>query len=170
MNLRIIGAVVIVMVCGGLGFDLAARDKHETATLSEFIKSLAYLQRELDAKGYALAQLCRNAAQVSRGIVSRFWSSLSIALDARLSASVSECIEEVMTAYRSMPQSSANAFRELGNCLGKYDREVQLQGILAVLSDAKVTLQSYRDNQPGRIRCYQTLGLCAGAAIAILVM
>jgi stage III sporulation protein AB len=56
----------------------------------------------------------------------------------------------------------------LGQSLGRFDLEGQLKGIEMTKSETQRILQEYTDNQDSRIRCYQTLSICAGAAVAIL--
>ena len=60
--------------------------------------------------------------------------------------------------------------RQLGKTLGRFDLEGQLQGLQAVCAaclEARDSLQKDRDT---RLRSYRTLGLCAGAALAILFL
>jgi hypothetical protein len=58
--------------------------------------------------------------------------------------------------------------RELGQSLGRFDLNGQLLGIAAVRNTCRSKLQQFEKNKEVRLRSYQTLGLCAGAALAIL--
>ena len=59
---------------------------------------------------------------------------------------------------------------ELGRSLGNFDLNGQLRGIEAVRRQALEALQNSVKDRDQRIRSYQTLGLCAGAALAILLL
>ena len=59
---------------------------------------------------------------------------------------------------------------ELGRGLGSFDLNGQLRGIEAVRRQAIEALQESVNDRDVRIRSYQTLGLCAGAALAILLL
>ena len=56
----------------------------------------------------------------------------------------------------------------LGRWLGRFDLDGQLKGLDAVRQECRRHLEELNNNREVRLRSYQTLGLCAGAAIAIL--
>lgn len=58
----------------------------------------------------------------------------------------------------------------LGRTLGRFDLEGQLKGIDGISREAAAELDRLTKNQDARLRSYQTLGLCAGAALAILLL
>ena len=58
----------------------------------------------------------------------------------------------------------------LGTTLGRFDLPGQLRGLEAAIRSAEEALRSIRDGAADRRRSYQTLGLCAGAAVAILFL
>ena len=60
--------------------------------------------------------------------------------------------------------------RNLGRSLGRFDLEGQLRGIDAVRHETLEALEKLTHDQDERLRSYQTLGLCAGAALAILLL
>ena len=57
---------------------------------------------------------------------------------------------------------------ELGESLGRFDLPGQLKGLEAVRRKCLMELEALGRNRTERLRCYQTLGLCAGAALVIL--
>jgi hypothetical protein len=59
---------------------------------------------------------------------------------------------------------------DLGRTLGHFDLDGQIQGIEAVRQEAVASLDKLTKDKEARLRSYQTLGLCAGAALAILLM
>ena len=60
--------------------------------------------------------------------------------------------------------------RNLGRTLGRFDLEGQREGIAAVRQEIILALDKLTKDQEVRLRSYQTLGLCAGAALAILLL
>jgi len=54
--------------------------------------------------------------------------------------------------------------------LGRFDLPGQLEGIQAVRKRCEESLESIRKNRNERLRSYQTLGVCAGAALAIILI
>ena len=54
--------------------------------------------------------------------------------------------------------------------MGQFDLSGQLKGFEAVNKDCLRELTDLENNRTQRTRSYQTLGLCAGAALAILFL
>jgi len=62
------------------------------------------------------------------------------------------------------------AAEELGGNLGRFDIPGQLRGLENTRKECCDKLQMLTQNNDSRLRSYQTLGLCAGAALAILLV
>ena len=56
----------------------------------------------------------------------------------------------------------------LGKSIGRFDMDGQIKGLEAVRQDCRRRLDELSKDRDTRLRSYQTLGLCAGAALAIL--
>ena len=56
----------------------------------------------------------------------------------------------------------------LGNSLGLFELEGQIKGVESVRNDCAQQLKQLSHNDQLRLRSYQTLALCAGAALAII--
>ena len=69
-----------------------------------------------------------------------------------------------------MPARVRRLLVQLGQTLGRFDLSGQLQGIRAVQKRCEETLEMIRKNRDERLRSYQTLGVCAGAALAIILV
>jgi stage III sporulation protein AB len=67
-----------------------------------------------------------------------------------------------------LPEKLSQCLLQLGDSLGRFDLSGQLQGLGSVKKRAEFELEQLRRNQDVRLRSYQTLGLCAGAALVIL--
>ena len=65
-------------------------------------------------------------------------------------------------------EAGSLAAQQLGKSLGRFDLNGQLQGIEQVRAHCRRELSSLENGRDQRIRGYQTLGVCAGAALAIL--
>ena len=67
-------------------------------------------------------------------------------------------------------RSLRRPLRLLGQTLGRFDLPGQLKGIKAVQESCRRELARLERNRDARLRSYQTLGLCAGAALVILLV
>lgn len=59
---------------------------------------------------------------------------------------------------------------ELGRNLGRFDLTGQLSSLRALRAGCEDSLKQLTDNRDNRLRSYQTLGLCTGAALAVLLL
>ena len=168
MNIKIIGAILVIAGCGGFGFKLAATHLREESSLRQLISALDYMACELQYRLTPLPQLCRQAGQESKGIISYVFLALSEELEGQISPDAERCMSAALCRVKDLPGLSRNAIESLGHSLGRFDIEGQLKGLEAVRQECRRNLELLNQNRETRLRSYQTLGLCAGAAIAIL--
>lgn len=168
MTIKIMGAILIIAGCGSFGFMITATHRKEVATLRSLIAALDIMECELQYRLTPLPDLCRRTAESSSGIVKDMLFALSTELNAQVSPDVEKCVLAVLDNVKDIPTLTVQAFQLLGKSLGRFDLDGQLKGIEMVRSESKRLLDVHTNNQENRLRCYQALGICAGAAMAIL--
>lgn len=168
MTGKIIGSVLIVLGCGSFGFSLTAGIKQEEHSLRQLIGALDYMQCELQYRMTPLPDLCQQAGESYRSRIGTFFHRLAIELESHMSADVSGCVHNVLSEVPDMPKRTAKAMQMLGMSLGRFDVEGQIRGLEAVRTFCRSELETLAVNRESRMRSYQTLGICAGAALAIL--
>jgi len=166
--LKWIGAVLIVAAGGLFGYRLAASHKQEEKALRRMIGALDYMQCELQYHLTPLPDLCRQAGEQYRDLIGQVLLMLAAELECRVSPDVESCVRDTLCQARELPERTKKAFQVLGASLGRFDVEGQIRGLEGVRSFCRMELDSLSQNRDVRLRSYQTLGLCAGAAIAIL--
>lgn len=168
--LKWLGAAVILASCCSVGFMIRLSHNKEVNTLKTFISALDFMECELQYRMYALPELCRLAAQECDGPLRKFFSILSNELEDQISPDVKRCIKVVLSKIKDLPISTLDGIESLGNSLGRFDLQGQLKGLESVRSECRIKLNKLVGNSDTRLRSYQTLGLCAGAAIVILLV
>ena len=168
MNYQIVGAVCVISSCGGFGFLLAAHYLQNIQLVRQMIGALDYMACELQYRGTALPELCREASTQCQGRMRSFFAMLSGELESQTFPNASLCVAAVLAKSNDLPISVQHICRMFGQCLGRFDLPGQLEGLEAARKECRELLQKHLANKENRIRSYQTLGLCAGAAIAIL--
>lgn len=166
---KIMGAVLVVTGCGGFGFAMAAACRREEEDLRQYIRALEYMSCELSYRMTPLPQLCRNAAGTVSGCTARILTALSRALERQTEPDARGCMNGVLDDLQPTPVLRGLC-SELGATLGRFDLPGQLRGLEGAIRSAELALRTHRDNRTSRVRSYQTLGLCAGAAMAILFL
>lgn len=164
---RLLGAALILAGCGGFGFTLSAARRREIRMLRQLIRALQEVQWELKYRMTALPELCRTAAMASGGILKDIFLELAGKLERREVMDLSGSLNAIVSE-REVPRRVKQNLRQLGASLGRYDLEGQLQGLEAVRRQCRKDLKELEENCASQLRSYQTLALCAGAALAIL--
>ena len=168
--LKIIGAAFVVLSCGFVGFGIARNYKQTIYELEQLLLALEFMQTQMQYQKTPLPLLCQKTAENTLGKVSKAFLAFANELDKYVSADPSVCMtKSTDRLWESLPEMRV-LFMHLGRVLGKFDLEGQQKGIAAVHSEAKAKLDSLLLNGESRMRGYQTLGLCAGAAVAILLL
>ena len=167
MNYQIIGAICVIAACGCFGFLLAAHYIQHIRLVRQLIWALDYMECELQYRNTALADLCREASWQCTGQI-RVLLRLSEELEAQVFPDVSICMASALARSGNFPRDIQQILHKLGQILGKFDLTGQLKELDIVRKECRDVLQELLADKDTRIRSYQTLGLCTGAAIAIL--
>jgi len=168
MNVKVIGAAMIIGGCGGFGFFTAFQHRHQEQLLRQLLRILRLMQWELQYRLTALPELVRMAGKECGGELRSALLDFSRELDWHSGPDAYSCMHEALRRNRKLPPKVKALLRQLGKTLGKYDLEGQLQGLDVLRGECREALESLEKDRSHRIRSYQTLGLCAGAALAIL--
>jgi stage III sporulation protein AB len=170
MIIKIIGAVMIVAGCSSVGFLIATAHKREVKTAQQLILALEYFSSELRCRLTPLPELCRETANVSTGIVKVVFHQFANELEQQICPNTEICMGSVLDKNPGIPSVAKQGFLLLGRSVGRFDVEGQLKDVDSVCAELRKNLQIFTTNQEVKLRSYQTLGLCAGAAIAILFL
>ena len=168
MSTKWIGAVCIVLGCGIWGFLAAANHNMRIQLLRQLISAVDLMECELQYRRTPLPQLFRKAAEESKGKLRHIFWMLSQELDAQISPNADRCMATVLARCGDLPRNIIQLLENMGSAMGRFDLEGQLLGLEFVRNSCNEQLKELMQNKDARLRGYQTLGLCAGAAIAIL--
>ncbi len=170
MSVKIFGAFLIILGCGGVGFTIAAAWKREEMQLRQMIGALDYMQCELQYRMTPLPDLCRQAGTENQNRIGTVLRHLSDELESQISPDVFSCVNAAVSASPELSKRAVKAFQIFGMSLGRFDAEGQVRGLEAVRTYCRGELETMAVSRDSRLRSYQTLGLCTGAALAILFM
>lgn len=169
MSYKWIGAMLVVAGCGGFGFSMAAAHRKEVGLLRQLHRGLIYMQSELKYRLTPLPELCRQTGREMGGVLRQVFFELARELDSRTLPDPGDCMAAAMKKSReALPGSLRRLLTRLGRSLGRFDLNGQLRGLEALTAACEEELALLNQNKDIRLRNYQTLGLCAGAALAIL--
>lgn len=169
MTLKWTGAILVFVSCAGFGFRLVAAHKKEERSLRKFLLALDLMECELQYQLTPLPELCHRAGKRSGGSVSWVLQALSDALICQMEPDVDCCMQRILETADTLSRREKRLYRSLGSSLGKFDLTGQLKGLQSVRGECIRELEILQRNQPERLRSYQTLAMCAGAALVIVL-
>lgn len=170
MSIKWIGAVLIILGCGAFGFSLASAHRREERDLQQLLSALDFMQCELQYRLTPLPELCRQAAISCKGSVRGLFMALSEELEDQVSPDVWHCMNAALARTPDLTSRAAAVAGDMGKTLGRFDLEGQLRGLENARKESRLALEKLTENRDVRLRSYHTLGLCAGAALAILFL
>ena len=168
MNFKLLGALLVITACGGCGFLIAYRYMVRIRVLDNFLLVLDFMISDLQYRNTPLPQLCRRASERCNGKVRQILMELADELDAQISHDVGCCMASVLDRLGSLEVITYSEMMEFGNKLGLFDLPGQVQGLERCREHCILKLEMMNRDKASRLRSYQTLGLCTGAAIVIL--
>ncbi len=168
MNMKWIGAVLIICSCGGFGFYLTSVHKRDEHMLHQLLGCLDYMHCELQYHLTPLPDLCRQAANQATGDIRYILIGLADSLESQISPDVVGCMQAVLVNFQVIPEKTKHNLKLLGQSMGRFDLDGQLRGLESLRHSCRKDLEQLRKNGQEHLRSCQTLGLCAGAALVIL--
>lgn len=170
MTLKWIGAALIIFGCGLAGFSVSAAYRREERELRRFTEALEYMVCELQYHRSPLPELCHHVGTEHGGCIGRLFTNLGKELESKTAPDVQSCLASAAATAGQLPSRIQEAVCILGSTLGCFDLEGQLVGLDTVRSYCRSQLEEMAQGREARLRSYETLGLCAGAALAILLV
>ena len=170
MIYKVLGASMIIISCAFLGFGSAAGYSREVGILQTLRSAIRYMKNELTCRAVPLPSLCRSAAQASNGVVREFMQNLASELEAQICTNPLQCTLCALSRTKGTPLSMQDAIRMLGKTIGVFDLQGQLDGFdeICIYLDELILKRSTQ--MDARIRSYRTVGVCAGIALAIILI
>lgn len=165
---KLIGAALIVSGSGFFGWSISAASRKEEATLIQLIRALDYMQCELQYRLTPLPDLCVLASREQKGPIGAFFGNLALELESQISPDVASCVRMALTKSGPLPHQTRKALELLGASLGRFDTDGQIRGLEQARQFCRDEVSRLSINKENRLRSYQTLSLCAGAALVIL--
>lgn len=168
MTYRLLGAVLIIAGCGGFGFSMVLGEKQKESLFRKLITAIEFMQWELSYRLTPLPELLGKAGKNCGGEVGDLLMAVSRELTLQLYPDAASCMQKVLSERRDQPRNFRLLLRKLGLSLGNFDLTGQLEGLKSLQKECEKELKVLEDGRGQRFRSYETLGICAGAALAIL--
>lgn len=170
MGIRWMGAILIIGGCGGFGFSIASAHRRQERLLRQLLGLLKQLELELRYHLSALPELCCFAEKQTKGVLKKVFQDLHRELNWQSAADTAACMGLALRRNPDLPPKVRRALSHLGNAMNRFDLDGQIVGLQTVQEEIRLSLQNGGKEREQRIRSYQTLSLCAGLALVILLV
>ncbi len=169
--MKLLGALLITICCGWFGFSLAIAHRKEERNLRQLISSLEYMMCEIQYRLSSLPELCVQAANIcEKGTVRDFFIALREELNQQAFAEVQPCLLAALDNTPKLTTKTRECILEVAKELGKFDIDGQLSALESSRIFCKEQLDKHCLGKDEQRRSYQTLGICAGAALVIILI
>ena len=121
MSIKLLGALCIVVACGGCGMMMKASHLRMIRRFQDLITSLEYMECEIQYRCTPLPQLCRQAGQRCHGKIQQVFLSLADELEAQISPNVGRCMAAVLDRSSNLEIDLKEILVDLGNDLGQFN-------------------------------------------------
>ena len=169
MSIRISGAILILAGCTAVGFSAAAYHRTKVSVIRSFLELLDGMMTELGYRVTPLPELCQAVSEITvyfREIMLAF----SQTLDEQVMPHPVSCMEYALTKTSFPCADFPLCLRDLAKALGSYDLNGQLRQLDGLKAKWSKTLSKLEADLAARMRYFRILGICAGSAIAILLV
>lgn len=167
--LKLIGVIFVVVGSTGTGITMAWGVKRALETARQFRAALERMKNEIACNRTALPELM--ALLASEGDrLSPLFTQMAEQLHLRREASVYAIVRKCLNAVPPLPVEVARILLDLAPGLGQYDVQCQLYALDLASTQTQALIDRFQSEQKGRVKSYCTLGLCAGLALAIMLL
>lgn len=170
MSIKGMGMVFIIAGCSSVGFSIASASRWELRLLQSLIRAITCMENQLQYNLSPLPELCRQAGKDVSGPIREVLLNLSRELDWQIAPDAYSCMHEALSKSRRLPARVHTHLLQLGRSLGRFDLSGQLRELEGIRESCREDIMKLTNNQENRLRSYQTLGICAGTALAILLV
>lgn len=172
MIVRMLGAAMVLCGSAFFGISAAVSLRRTIAQLKMLDTAFHLMDCELRFISPPLPRLLRTVAKDTAGPVSALFSNLAAILADPATKDPEAAMRLALerTKHLNLPAGTVFSLLEFAQTLGRYDLSGQLSAVQSVRTRLSGQLENLLAEQKGRCRIYETLGICAGAAVVILIL
>ena len=168
--IRLLGATLLAAGCAWIGFRASWEMRARGGAMGEVAEGLELLERELELGGAPLPHLVDDLSGRTRGQARLLFQDLRQALEHLDQEGLSRSWPTLIDRRRELGESGRACLYPLGELLGRYDSQAQIQGISAARRHLEEEREKDAEESRRQGRVCQTLGLTGGAFLVILLI
>lgn len=170
--IRLLGAGFVALAAGAVGFGFARNVKLQCTQLDALVWALETMQGEMSARLTPLPELFLLLGSSGQRDVSLFFRTAGMALTTPPGCTVPVAFKWGFAASANFRpgEQAVQALYALASGLGRLELERQLAAIEQAKGAVTRELLSVQAQKQARMRSYGTIGVCAGLALAVILL
>ena len=166
--MKLIGMLFIVVSAGSVGIGMAVSLKKNVQLMRQMLRILQILRNEIAFCGTPLPQAFALAAASCDGVLSMLFADTAKKMDRNPWMTAAEAMKQVEFSQQNSQLLSICV--ELAEGLGQYDLNSQLCAVSSAKERTEALLNYAEQERSVKSKLYETLGICAGLSMAILLI
>lgn len=170
--IRLLGVGFVALAAGAVGFGFARNVKLQCTQLDALVWALETMQGEMSARLTPLPELFLLLGSSGQKDVSLFFRTAGMALTTPPGCTVPVAFKRGFAASANFRpgEQAVQALYALASGLGRLELERQLAAIEQAKGAVTRELLSVQAQKQARVRSYGTIGVCAGLALAVILL
>ena len=170
--MRILGAVLVIAASAFVGFGFAAAVRRQCRQQEALLSALELMKNEMQYRMTPLEDVFAMLRNVRESAVAELFEHWSENLYGTQLMSVEAALQRAVeqTHELNLPPESLQTLRSLSQSLGKLDADGQCSAIQLSQTQLQNQLAIARAGSEKRAQSYRTVGVCAGLALAVILL
>lgn len=171
--LKGIGALCIILSASAVGFGFAGNIRRQARQTAALVEALGYLKSEILYRRTALPQALETLGQnVSDPAVAALFARCAELLTQNRTLGVPPAFRAALAQTRGLmlPVQAQQTLLTLSLSLGQFDLEGQSRALELAAERLSAQLRTLEQGKTVRCRSYATIGICAGMALAVILL
>ena len=170
--IRLFGASLVVLAASAAGFGFAKNVRLQCAQLDALSWALETMAGEMSARLTPLPEIFLLLGSGAQKDVSLFFKTAAMALTTPPGCTVPVAFKRGFAAAMNFRpgEQAVQALYALSAGLGRFTLERQLAAIEQAKTAVTMELLSLQAQKQARCRSYGTIGVCAGLALAVILL
>lgn len=173
MWMKILGSVIVMIACGGLGIDAAFQLKKRLGLLEKLKQMVTHLNGEIIYANASLPEAFERVGNRNPGKAGDLFKSVASELRKETGESFNRIwIGQVVTFGKesALDRKEREQLIAFGEHLGYLDREMQEKTIHFYLENIEYSIQRLRIQETEKCRLFVSLGILSGLFLTVVMV
>ena len=172
MILRILGSVLVILSCSGLGFYMASQWNEHLRTVEKLRKMIFLLKGEIVYAKSPLTEAFERTGRKGGGEMGALFEGVSVRLSGQQGEPFYTIWQEEIDRLPKevcLSKEDKQNLKGLGEHLGYLDMDMQERNILLYLEQLDITIDYLRQHKQEKSRLYTSLGIMGGLFLTVIM-